>query len=183
MKISKTIKWILTFGLIAIALVVAGVLYVNQQGSQSDLNGQVEQAEADYARYTLQKTDLESKLSQAELDIPYLEGKFFSSTESVEIEEDLYAAADIVEVTITSLTLSSPTSEELEGITYQVLSVDLAAVGEAEALLNFSYTLSYWFHSAAIERTNLSMGEGGEEPSLNMGLKIYTLEAEQQSNG
>jgi hypothetical protein len=178
MMISKTIKWILTFGLIAIALVIAGVIYASQQETQSDLNGQVEEAEADYARYTLQKTDLESKLSQVELDLPDLEGKFFTSTESVEIEEDLYAAADIVEVTIASLAISPPTPEESEGITYQVLSVNLTAVGEAEGLLNFSYTLSYWFHAATIESTNLNMGEGDEASSLNMGLKIYTLEVE-----
>jgi len=171
--LSKTTQWILTIGILVALLVSVGVVYARQHARHNELSQQLTQAEEDLETFTWQKEDLESRLDQAESALSHLKDQFPAPAESMEIEQDLLAAADVVKVTITSLSLSAPTTQE----NYQVFSVNLTALGEAEALLNFNYILGYWFSSATIESVNLTTADGGGKASLNLLLKIYTLEA------
>lgn len=184
MKISKTTRWILTLGILAILLVSLGVIYGRQMAEQNRLNANIAQAHQDFVKYTRQQKDLETKLNQANSRITTLQGEFESPTISVENSDALFEAADDTSVTIIKLTSSLPKQVELNGITYQVFSISVTAEGEVEALLQFVRELSDKFSSSAINSVELQVPEkeeaeeGKEEkiPSITLGLKIYAYE-------
>lgn len=191
MKLSKTSQWILTIGILAILLVSLGVVYSRQKAEQSELRTNVAQAQQDFmkyskytAKYTTEKKELEARRNEANSRIASVQNEFRKYTESIEISDTLFEVADDANVTITELSSSLPEQEELNGITYQVFSIDVTAEGEVVALLNFSKELSERFSAAAIESVDINVpeaaeeGESEEKPTINLRLKIYAYEGE-----
>lgn len=190
MKISKTARWILTIGILAILLGGLGVNYARQMAEQSRLTTDTAQAHQDFikytAQYTAQKEDLEPRLNKANSSIAALQDEFESPTKSIEINTTLFEAAEDANVTITKLTSAIPVEEELNGITYHVFTLSIAAEGEVVALLNFSNKISERFSTAAIESVKITVpeveveeeGEIEEKPTINLRLKIYGYERE-----
>ena len=192
MKISKTIQWILTIGILAILLVSLGVMYSRQKAEQSELMTNIAQAQQDFIKHTTQKKDLEARRSEANSRVTSVQDEFRKPTQSIEINRTLFEAAEDAGVTITSLSSSLPAEEksggekeDLKGITFQVFSLSIAAEGEVvPALLNFSMKLSERFPAATIESVSITIpeveeeGESEEKPTINLGLKIYAYEGE-----
>ena len=173
MKLSKTAQWILTVGILVAVLASVGVVYARQKARHDDINVELTEAQKELVENSLEKEELESKLSQAGLVLSALEAEF-PATQSVEIAKGLLWAANEAGVTITSLSCSAPKGETQGGVTYQVFFLNLFAAGEVEALLTFSNALGYWFPSASIESGNIAIPEEGGEASLRLDLKIYT---------
>ena len=189
MKISKTARWILTIGILAILLASLGVNYGRQMAEQNRLNANIAQARQVVAQYTdtyaAEKKELETRLNQANSSITSLQSSFREYTQSIEINETLFQAAEDANVTITKLTSSIPAEEELNGITYCVFTLSITAEGEVVALLNFSNKISERFSTAAIESVKITVpeveeeeGESEEESTINLRLKIYVYERE-----
>jgi len=195
LKISKTTRWILTIGILAILLASLAVVYVRQTKELRDLNSGITQAQQNFDTYTAQQKDLEAKLNQVESSVPALPGEFKSSLESIEISDALFEVADEAMVTITKLSASLPDNEELNGITYQVVYIELTAEGKMVSTLNFAQKLGDRFPSSEIEQVEIKVtkgeeGEEGEEEeetreeakeekaSLSLSLKIYAYEVD-----
>ena len=190
MKISKTTRWILTIGILAILLASLAVVYVRQTKELRDLNAGITQAQQNFDTYTAQQKDLEAKLNQVKSSVPALPGEFKSSLESIEISDALLEVADEAMVTITELSASLPDNEELNGITYQVVYIELTAEGKMVSTLNFVQKLGDRFPSSEIEQVEIKVTEGGEEEeeeeageeakeekaSISLSLKIYAYE-------
>jgi len=179
LKISKTTRWILTIGILAILLASLGIIYARQTTELRELNTSVAQAHQDFIKYTTQRKELEegleAKLRQTKSSIASLQDEFGQYTESIEINKALFETADEATVTITNLSSSSPAEEELNGITYQVFTLRLAAEGEVVALLNFIRKLSDKFPSSDINSIKVTASD--EEGSLDLSMKIYAYEA------
>lgn len=179
MKISKTTRWILTIGILAILLVGLGVNYTRQKTEQSELTANIAQAQQDFIRYTTQysdqQKDLEARLSKVNPRLVALQDEFESPTESIEISTALFEAADSASVTITGLSSSTPASEEINGIGFRVFSLGITAEGEVVALLNFMANLGSRFPNSSISSASISVSQG--TGSLNLSLKIYAYEA------
>lgn len=182
LKLSKTTRWILTIGVLAILLASLGIIYARQTTEQRELNASVAQAHQNFIKYTTQKKEmekgLETKLGQAKSSIASLQDEFGQYTESIEINKALFETADEATVTITNLSSSPPAKEELNGITYQVFTLRLAAEGKGVALLNFIRfirKLSDKFPSSDINSIKVTVSD--EKGSLNLSMKIYTYEA------
>ncbi|TET45075.1 MAG: hypothetical protein E3J66_00050, partial [Dehalococcoidia bacterium] len=94
MKLSKTSKWILTIGILALLVVTAGVMYGRQMAERSQLNSDIAQANQDFFTNKAQRADLETRRSQAQSQLSNLESEFHKSTQSIEIEEALFDVAD-----------------------------------------------------------------------------------------
>ena len=113
MKISKTTRWILTIGILAILLIGMGVMYGRQTAEQKELSANIAQAKQNLLKYTIQypteeKKDLETRLSEARFRIADAEGEFPKPVESIEINTALFEAAEDANVTITKLSSSPP---------------------------------------------------------------------------
>ena len=188
MKISRTSRWILTIGILTIFLASLAVAYVRQTTELRDLNTGIIQAQQDFTKYTAQEKELEAKLNQVESSIPALPGEFKSSLESIEISDALLEAADEAMVTITEFSTSLPDNEEINGIAYQVVYVELTAEGKMVSTLNFAQKLGDRFPGSEIEQVEIKVTkeeeeeeETGEETaeeksSLSLNLKIYAYE-------
>ncbi|MCD6599111.1 MAG: hypothetical protein J7L19_00865 [Dehalococcoidia bacterium] len=193
MKISRTTRWILTIGILAIFLASLTVLYLRQTTELRYLNASIIQAQQNFKTYTTQEKELEAELNQVESSIPALPGEFSSSLESVEISDALLEAADEANVTITEFSTSLPDNEEINGITYRVVYIDLTAEGKMVSTLNFAQKLGDRFPSSEIQQVEIEVtkvgneAEEGEEEktgketeeekaSLSLSLKIYAYE-------
>ncbi len=177
LKLSRTTLWILTIAILVALLLSAGIVYARQQARHNELSQDLAQAQENFARYTREKEDLEGRLSQAQAALSRQKDQFPASAEALEIQQDLLAAADFGQVTITTLSFSGPTAAASGGQTYQVYSVGLTVAGEVEALLHFIQMLGYWFPSATIGSVSLTTPDGGGVASMTLPLSIYTLEA------
>jgi len=191
MKISKATRWILAIGILAILLISLGVLYGRQKPEQSQLIPNIAEARQDFIKYTTQYATqrkelevLEARLDEASSRITSVQREFHQYTESIEINETLFEAADDANVTITELTSSLPEEEELNGITYQVFSIEVTAEGEVVALLNFSHKVSQRFSTSDIQSVEIEVPQEDEEgekkepekPLITLSLKIYIYE-------
>jgi len=182
LKISKTTRWILTIGILAILLASLAVVYVRQTKELRDLNAGITQAQQNFDTYTAQQKDLEAKLNQVKSSVPALPGEFKSSLESIEISDALLEVADEAMVTITELSASLPDNEELNGITYQVVYIELTAEGKMVSTLNFVQKLGDRFPSSEIEQVEIKVTEtegeetAEEKSSISLSLKIYAYE-------
>ena len=173
MKISKATQWILTIGILAVLLVGAGVAYSRQKAEQSRISADTARAQQDFIKYTEQKRDLETRHSQIESYLVSVQDEFRQYTESIEIEETIFEAADDADVTIASLTCPLPKDEEVNGINYKAFSfTNIKAEGEVVDLLRFSRKVSERFAAATIERETISVGGTS---TLNLSIKVYFL--------
>jgi type II secretory pathway pseudopilin PulG len=175
LKLSRTTQWILIIGILVALLLSAGIVYARQQARHDDLSEELAQAQQDFDRYTQQKEDLQDRLRQAQAELLLQKEQFPASAEALEIQQDLLAAADFGQVTITSLSFSTPTAVASGGQTYQVYSVGLTVAGEIGALFNFIEILGGWFPSAAIGSVTLTTSAGGGAASMTLPLSIYTM--------
>lgn len=178
MKISKTIRWVLTIGILGILLAVLGIMYAGKVAEQGELNASIARAQQDFDRYSTQKKELETRLNQAKSSIATLQSQFESPTASIEINNALFETADEVNVTITNLSSSLPQEAELSGTTCQVFTISLTAEGEVVDLLRFMQRLSNAFPSSDISSVGVKMLEetATEKPSITLSLKIYAYE-------
>jgi hypothetical protein len=180
LKLSKTSRWVLTIGILVILLGSAGVIYSRQKAEQSELSTSIAQAQQELIKYELppaaQKEELEARLAEANSSITGLQNEFRQYTESIEIGEALFEAAENSNVTITRLSCSLPVDEEIRGITYRVFTVNITAEGEVPpALINFSVEVSDIFSAANIESVAMHVQEG-EKSTIDLGLKVYVYE-------
>jgi predicted RNase H-like nuclease (RuvC/YqgF family) len=136
----------------------------------------------DAAQHAAQKEDLQQRLDKANSNIAALQAEFESPTRSIEISHILFEAAEDTNVTITKLTSSLPEEEKLNGVTYQIFTLNLTAEGELVALLNFSNKLSEVFSTSTLETVSIKVPEtkegSKEKPSITLSLKIYAYESE-----
>jgi len=179
-KLSKTTRWVLTIGILAILLAAAGVVYSRQKAEQSELSASIAQAQWKLINYELppagDKGKLESRLIEANSSIAELQDEFRCYTQSIEINEALVAAAGKSGVTITRLGSSRGTSEVINDIPYRVFTLTVAAEADLlPSLIDFSTKISEAFPTASIESVKVHVGED-DKATMDLGLKIYIYE-------
>lgn len=194
MKVSRTTWWILTIGIFAILLITAGVTYNRNRAEQSQLTQQIAQVNQEYVTYLAQKDDVDARLAQANSQLLSAKGEFAKSAESIETSATLFELAEESNVTITSLTCSLPEEEEVNGIVYRVLSLNITAeTAVLPALLNFTSKVSDAFTSSDISSVSVVITpaelveeeeEGGiverseEKATIDLAVTIYVYEGE-----
>jgi len=175
-KISRTIKWIMTLGILLILLAAAVILYLGQQTKHNQLSSDLSSAQDNLIAKSQEKDQLESRLREVNLALPAREVQFPISDQSMTLQEALFGAADEAGVEITILGCP-PAHPETQGtITYQVFLVTVSAEGEMESLLGLLGHLGYWLPSASIESALVNTPSEGNA-TLSMTLKVYALGA------
>lgn len=172
MKLGKTVGWIVAIAVVVILVITVGVLYNQQRSENVQLKSDVASAQLQLNYNTAQKKDLETRLSQANSEVSTYYAKFPKRTQSVEIEEGLFATADAANVHISSLSCSGPSGTAINGINYEVFSLSLSVQGSnMAALLNFMGKLNERFPNSSIG--SVSIGDSGKTLSLSMSIYAY----------
>jgi hypothetical protein len=180
MKLSKTAQWILTLGILVVLLLGAVIVYGKQRTAQGDLETALTHANQDFVRYSAQKGNLEARLSKANSDLSKLEKDFRLSTESVEIIDDIFDAADDSRIDIVSVSSSLPKSEKGakgKAAAYDVFTMTIKAEGNVVALLKFSSKLGEAFPDSVINSVSIGVSEEEGKSTISMGLTIYCYES------
>lgn len=95
-------------------------------------------------------------------------------TQSIEISDELYQAADDADVVISSYSCSLPAERTVDGNTYQVFSIGLSIQGEVPNLLDFTNKVSQRFPDCNFGSVSIGMpGEEGGIASMSLPLEIY----------
>ena len=169
-KISSAYKWILTLLILGVLLLGTVYFYVGQQRKNSDLNDELSQAQQDLIINSALKDQYQSSLRQSSLSLSASKALFFTSSQSMAVEEALFGAADEVGVVIETVSCAAPKAET----TFQVFSVGVNASGEVEKLLDFVGVRGDWLPSAKIISASVAIDEEGTS-SLNLTLAVYAL--------
>ena len=176
MKISRKTRWALSITIMVILLITMGVVYRHHRAEQRELSAELARAQKTFMKYnepldmhTEERKELEARFDKANSQIASAQKEYRKPTESIEINETLFAIAHPINVTITGLSSSPPKKEEINGIAYQAFSLSLTATGELQNLLNFNNKIGESFPTATIG--SVSIGEGAK--SLTLQMKIY----------
>jgi len=176
MKLGKTAQWILTLGILVALLVGVVTVYGKQRATQGDLNSELTQLNQDFVKYTAQKGELQGRLSKAQSDLSTLKKDFRQSTESVEITEAIFDAADKARVDIVSIHSSLPAKEGGEAGVYDVFSLSIGAKGVPVSLLEFCGKLSETFPDSVIKTVTIGGVDEKGEAEITLVLTVYCYE-------
>ena len=181
MKIGKLTRWILTIGLVAVALIWLSGNTIRQRGQQTELNASIAlsgeqlvfittEHQQTVTNYTAQKDELEERLGEFIPPISGLIAKFESPGKSIEITEYLYEDAYQSNVTILTIATTLPREHVIQKdaedgdtitlLTYETSSIQVTAEGEVVALLNFLDKLSTRFQASYINQVTIDVPEG-----------------------
>jgi hypothetical protein len=171
--LSATTKWILTILILGVGVVLVVVLYAQQQTRNNQLKSDINTADTILISNGAQKTTLQNRLLQANLDLTEVLTQFPSSTQSMDVEEALYAVAADAGVEMTSINCPAPVETDVQGTKYQVFSITVSLTGQTDNLLRFVGVLGSRLPSASVE--SLLLGAGDQESTLSLVMKVYAL--------
>lgn len=98
----------------------------------------------------------------------------YNYTQSIEIGDELFQAADDANVTISSYTSSLPHEETIDGVRYQVFSISLSVQGQVPNVLDFNIKVSQRFPDCDFKSVSIDMPkEEGGVASMSFDLEIY----------
>jgi hypothetical protein len=178
MKLSKTAQWILSLGILVALLVGVMSVYGGQRAEQRDLQSDLTQLNENFVKYTTQKGELQGRLNKAQSDLSKLDEKFQLPTESVEITEAIFEAADDSNADIIKISSSVPKEGKAIGegtVAYDSFGINIEAEGTAVQLLNLCGKLSEAFPNSVMNNVRIDVHEEGEA-KITLSLTVYCYE-------
>lgn len=179
MKLGKTAQWILSLGILVAVLVGMVSVYGGQRAEQRDLQSELNQLNENFVKYTTQKGELQGRLNKAQSDLSKLDEKFQLPTESVEITEAIFEAADDSNVDIVRISSSLPKEgKATEGgtVAYDSFGISIQAEGTAVQLLKLCEKLSEAFTNGVINSVVIDAAEEEGEAKITLSLTVYCYE-------
>ena len=179
MKLSKTAQWILSLGILVALLVGMMSVYGGQRAEQGDLQSELTQLNDDFVKYTTQKGELQGRLNKAQSDLSKLDEKFQLPTESVEITEAIFEAADDSNADIIKISSSLPKKGKATGegtVAYDSFEITIEAEGTVVELLKLCEKLSEAFTNGVINNVVIDVGEEAGEAKITLSLTVYCYE-------
>lgn len=179
MKLSKTAQWILSLGILVALLVGMVSVYGGQRAAQGDLQSELTQLNENFVKYTTQKGELQGRLNKAQSDLSKLDEKFQLPTESVEITEAIFEAADDSNADIVKISSSLPKKGKATGegtVAYDSFGITIEAEGTVVELLKLCEKLSEAFTNGVINNVVIDVGEEAGEAKITLSLTVYCYE-------
>lgn len=179
MKLSKTAQWILSLGILVALLVGMVSVYGGQRAAQGDLQSELTQLNENFVKYTTQKGELQGRLNKAQSDLSKLDEKFQLPTESVEITEAIFEAADDSNADIIKISSSLPKKGKATGegtVAYDSFGITIEAEGTVVELLKLCEKLSEAFTNGVINNVVIDVGEEAGEAKITLSLTVYCYE-------
>lgn len=179
MKLSKTAQWILSLGILVALLVGMMSVYGGQRAEQGDLQSELTQLNENFVKYITQKGELQGRLNKAQSDLSKLDEKFQLPTESVEITEAIFEAADDSNANIIKISSSLPKKGKATGegtVVYDSFGITIEAEGTVVELLKLCEKLSEAFTNSVINNVVIGVGEEAGEAKITLSLTVYCYE-------
>lgn len=179
MKLSKTAQWILSLGILVALLVGMMSVYGSQRAEQGDLQSELTQLNENFVKYTTQKGELQGRLNKAQSDLSKLDEKFQLPTESVEITEAIFEAADDSNADIVKISSSLPKKGKATGegtVAYDSFGITIEAEGTVVELLKLCEKLSEVFTNGVMNNVMIDVGEEAGEAKITLSLTVYCYE-------
>lgn len=179
MKLSKTAQWILSLGIVVALLVGVVTVWGKQRAVQGDLNSELTQLYQNFVKYTAQKGELQGRLSKAQSDLSKLDENFQLPTQSVEITEAIFKAADDSNADIVKISSSLPKVGKAAGggtVAYDSFGISIQAEGTVVQLLKLCEKLSGAFPNSVINNVVIDVGEEKGEAKITLSLTVYCYE-------
>lgn len=179
MKLSKTAQWILSLGILVALLVGMMSVYGRQRAEQGDLQSELTQLNENFVKYTTQKGELQGRLNKAQSDLSKLDEKFQLPTESVEITEAIFEAADDSNADIVKISSSLPKKGKATGegtVAYDSFGITIEAEGTVVELLKLCEKLSEVFTNGVMNNVMIDVGEEAGEAKITLSLTVYCYE-------
>lgn len=173
MKISKKVGLIIGAVILVVILVILFSTYSRQARERNDLNARLSAAQTLVPILTIQKTDLENQLAQAESSIDANKAKFPESVESIEYGEYLFEIADKCNVNLNSLTFPKPTAITIGAVTYSVVSLSLPVSGELDNIFDFIEALRTDERFASSEVKAVQITDVAGSATINLDIYGY----------
>ena len=175
MKLSKKVLLIVEIVIFAVALGVLFFIYSAQNGERADLSDRLSSlTQTKLPDRINERETREDELTQAESLLAASQAQFPESVESIEYGDDLFKIANDCNVSLTSLTASTPSNKTAGTVTYSTSSFGLKIQGSIDNILEFIYALRTgddfrlpW--SAEVTSVKLNVSGG----SANINLVIY----------
>jgi hypothetical protein len=168
MKFGKTAQLVLAIGIFAIAIFFLYRMNQEREAEQEQLSTQLTTAQQLLPQLVAESEDLESRLSQLQLELDQAEAslssgkaKFPTSTDSIRYDELLFQMAFDRDLEVMSLDTSLPDEEDVEDITYTVTSFDIGVVGQVADILDFVNAIAIGddFTTATVKLVDISVPE------------------------
>ncbi len=179
MKLSKTAQWILSLGILVALLVGMMSVYGSQRAEQGDLQSELTQLNENFVKYTTQKGELQGRLNKAQSDLSKLDEKFQLPTESVEITEAIFEAADDSNADIVKISSSLPKKGKATGegtVAYDSFGITIETEGTVVELLKLCEKLSEVFTNGVMNNVMIDVGEEAGEAKITLSLTVYCYE-------
>ena len=196
-KLSTT-SWIfLTIGIFGILVLSLNVAYAQQSQEQSRLNEEVALVQKRLLKnppqqISSQKSELESQLAKAELQLKVAKVGLFQSLESIEASDALFELAEASYVEVTEISSSGVSSELLEGVDFSILLLTVTIEGDVLNLVDFIYKWTHEYPTGVVQSVEITVPEVVEEeeeteeaeeaeeekPSAIINLLIYSYEGD-----
>lgn len=125
-----------------------------------------------------QKTELEKQLSQTAAELDSVKAIISNPISRAEAVATLFMTARAFLVEITTVTLSSSSDIELEGIPASTVSLSIAAKGDISDLVRFITTLNSMEETAAVDSVKITRTGEGEDRTADAEilLTLYTVQ-------
>ncbi|MFC1957487.1 hypothetical protein ACFLX0_01555 [Chloroflexota bacterium] len=147
---------VLALGILIILLAGLLLAYSQQGQEQIRIKEEVFLAETALNKFSpeellSQQGELENKVAQSESQLKDVKANLLQSIESIEVTDTLFDVAKTSVVEIITINSPGPTSENLAGFPYSVLTLNVKVEGDVTALIDFILNLSTRFPTSSIK--------------------------------
>ncbi len=141
MKLSNA-KWlIILVGVAVIAIAGLGMAYSKESDEQSQIDGDLAQAQLILSKSTsnfqAEKQELNDKMSQAKAEIDALKPVLSPSIESIEAVDSLFKIAQNCNMAILDVAATVPGKDKLNGANYATVQLTVRVQGQQTTILGF----------------------------------------------
>ncbi|MBA7564673.1 hypothetical protein ES708_06340 [subsurface metagenome] len=163
MKLSKRALMFLSIGIFFVLAVSLGVAYSQANSERSQVEQELSLAQLRLDNYpspqglSLQLEDLESKLTEAEIQLSDTKSHLDQSIESIEAVDTLYKVAEPYDVEITEISSPPLSSRTPEGVACTVLLLTVRIEGEVSDIIGYVRKLSLEFPTGVVESVAINV--------------------------
>ncbi|MDP2917138.1 MAG: hypothetical protein Q8O16_04325 [Dehalococcoidia bacterium] len=162
MKLSKSSLPFLSIGVLFLALVGLGKVYMQQMDEQDQLVQQLMQARQRLSAVkveplTAQKQQLEEQLNQINVQALVAKSRLSVVNDSITVNNVLREMAKACNVTITDVGSSSPGAENLAGVAVSSMPVEVKVQGSVSGIIDFIVEFGKKFPTGLVKSAQLTM--------------------------
>ena len=171
MKLGKVSRIFLGIGILGILAVSLSMAHNQQSKEQNRLKGEVILAQQRLKIFPAEqlaskKSELESHLARAELQLKATKDRLYQSLESIEASDALFEIAKACHAEITAISSQCLTTKALEEVTLPVLMLTVRVEGEVFTLIDFISKWTEKYPTGMVKSVEISVPEVTEEEAV-----------------